>query len=74
MVLWGDGMNDLAFLTAVELIALYRAHKLSPVEVTEATLAAIATKLKEMPGARIVGFNYDTGERSLSVPEFLPGG
>ena len=35
-------MNDLAFLTAVELIALYRAHKLSPVEVTEATLAAIA--------------------------------
>ena len=39
-----------------------------------ATLAAIATKLKEMPGARIVGFNYDTGERYLSVPEFLPGG
>ena len=39
-----------------------------------ATLAAIALKLKEMPGARIVGFNYDTGERYLSVPEFLPGG
>jgi cysteine synthase A len=39
-----------------------------------ATLAAIATKLKEMPGARIVGFNYDTGERYMSVPEFLPGG
>jgi cysteine synthase A len=38
-----------------------------------ATLAAIALKLKEMPGARIVGFNYDTGERYLSVPEFLPG-
>ena len=40
-----------------------------------ATLAAIAIKLKEMPaGSRILGFNYDTGERYLSVPEFLPGG
>ncbi len=39
-----------------------------------ATLAAIATKLKELPaGARVLGFNYDTGERYLSVPEFLPG-
>ncbi len=39
-----------------------------------ATLAAIATKLKELPaGARMLGFNYDTGERYLSVPEFLPG-
>jgi cysteine synthase A len=38
-----------------------------------ATLAAIAQKLKELPaGARILGFNYDTGERYLSVPEFLP--
>lgn len=34
--------NDLAFLTAIELIALYRGHKLSPVEATEAALAAIA--------------------------------
>ncbi|WP_374311017.1 amidase [Dongia sp.] len=33
--------DDLAFLTAVELVALYRAHKLSPVEATEAALAAI---------------------------------
>jgi cysteine synthase len=40
-----------------------------------ATLAAIAIKAKEMPaGSRILGFNYDTGERYLSVPEFLPGG
>jgi cysteine synthase A len=40
-----------------------------------ATLAAIAIKLKELPaGARVIGFNYDTGERYLSVPEFLPGG
>jgi cysteine synthase A len=38
-----------------------------------ATLAAIAQKLPEIPeGARILGFNYDTGERYLSVPEFLP--
>ncbi|OSZ72748.1 cysteine synthase A [Sphingomonas sp. IBVSS1] len=40
-----------------------------------ATLAGIALKLKELPkGSRVVGFNYDTGERYLSVPEFLPGG
>jgi cysteine synthase A len=39
-----------------------------------ATLAAIAAKLKELPtGSRVLGFNYDTGERYLSVPDFLPG-
>lgn len=38
-----------------------------------ATLAAIAQKLKELPsGAKVLGFNYDTGERYLSVPDFLP--
>ena len=38
-----------------------------------ATLAAIASKLKEIPaGSRVLGFNYDTGERYLSVPDFLP--
>lgn len=38
-----------------------------------ATLAAIAQKLPELaPGSRVIGFNYDTGERYLSVPEFLP--
>ncbi|MBP0494846.1 cysteine synthase A [Roseomonas indoligenes] len=38
-----------------------------------ATLAAIAAKLQELPaGARVLGFNYDTGERYLSVPDFLP--
>ena len=38
-----------------------------------ATLAAIAQKLAEIgPGKRILGFNYDTGERYLSVPDFLP--
>jgi cysteine synthase A len=37
-----------------------------------ATLAAIAAKLPELPaGSRILGFNYDTGERYLSVPDFL---
>lgn len=37
-----------------------------------ATLAAIAKKLPELAGKRVLGFNYDTGERYLSVPDFLP--
>jgi cysteine synthase len=38
-----------------------------------ATLAAIAKKLPELPaGARVLGFNYDTGERYLSIEGFLP--
>lgn len=38
-----------------------------------ATLVAIAKKIPELAaGARVLGFNYDTGERYLSVPEFLP--
>ncbi|OBX20205.1 cysteine synthase A [Erythrobacter sp. QSSC1-22B] len=38
-----------------------------------ATLAAIASKLPELGnGTRVMGFNYDTGERYLSVPDFLP--
>ncbi|SBV33114.1 Cysteine synthase [uncultured Sphingopyxis sp.] len=38
-----------------------------------ATLAAIDQKLAELPpGSRVLGFNYDTGERYLSVPDFLP--
>jgi cysteine synthase A len=37
-----------------------------------ATLSAIAQKLPELAGKRILGFNYDTGERYLSVPDFLP--
>ena len=38
-----------------------------------ATLAASAQKLPELPaGARVLGFNYDTGERYLSVEGFLP--
>ena len=39
-----------------------------------ATLAAIAQKLPEIAlGATVLGFNYDTGERYLSVEGFLPG-
>jgi cysteine synthase len=38
-----------------------------------ATLAAIAQKLPEIPaGSTILGFNYDTGERYLSVEGYLP--
>ena len=38
-----------------------------------ATLAAIEQKLPELgKRPRIIGFNYDTGERYLSVPDFLP--
>lgn len=38
-----------------------------------ATLAAIAQKLPEFPkGATVLGFNYDTGERYLSIEGFLP--
>jgi cysteine synthase A len=38
-----------------------------------ATLVAIAQKLADLPrGSRVLGFNYDTGERYLSVEGFLP--
>ncbi|HMA07091.1 MAG TPA: cysteine synthase A [Ramlibacter sp.] len=38
-----------------------------------ATLTAIAQKLPELPaGSRVLGFNYDTGERYLSIEGFLP--
>ncbi|MGE0312511.1 MAG: cysteine synthase A [Lautropia sp.] len=38
-----------------------------------ATLAAISQKLPDLPkGARVLGFNYDTGERYLSTEGFLP--
>ncbi|WP_333571907.1 cysteine synthase A [Sphingomonas sp.] len=37
------------------------------------TLAGILQKLPDLPdGVRVLGFNYDTGERYLSVPDFLP--
>ena len=38
-----------------------------------ATLAAIGQKLPDLPsGSVVLGFNYDTGERYLSVGDFLP--
>ncbi len=38
-----------------------------------ATLAAIQKKIPELPkGARILGFNYDTGERYLSIEGLFP--
>ena len=38
-----------------------------------ATLAAIAQKLPDLPaGSSVLGFNYDTGERYLSIEGFLP--
>jgi cysteine synthase A len=38
-----------------------------------ATLAAIAQKLPDLPAdSTVLGFNYDTGERYLSVDGFLP--
>ncbi len=38
-----------------------------------ATLAAISQKLGDIPhGAKVLGFNYDTGERYLSVEGYLP--
>jgi len=38
-----------------------------------ATLAAIAQKLPDIPaGSTVLGFNYDTGERYLSVEGYLP--
>jgi cysteine synthase A len=38
-----------------------------------ATLVAIAQKLPDLPaGATVLGFNYDTGERYLSIEGFLP--
>jgi cysteine synthase A len=38
-----------------------------------ATLAAIAQKLPDLPPrSRVLGFNYDSGERYLSVEGFLP--
>ena len=38
-----------------------------------AALAAVAQKLPELGDRpRVMTFNYDTGERYLSVPDFLP--
>tara|TARA_B110001454_G_scaffold218985_2_gene248939 strand:- start:3200 stop:3382 length:183 start_codon:yes stop_codon:yes gene_type:complete len=37
-----------------------------------APMDTIAQKLGDLPpGTRVLGFNYDIGERYLSVPDFL---
>jgi hypothetical protein len=46
---------------------------LLPAPCRSSTLAAIAKKLPEIPaGSSVLGFNYDTGERYISVDAFLP--
>ena len=44
-----------------------------PVGDVDALLRPAPQKLDEVgPGKRVLTFNYDTGERYLSVPDFLP--
>jgi cysteine synthase len=48
-------------------------HLPALLQASGATLAAIAQKLPEIPaGSTVLGFNYDTGERYLSVEGYLP--
>lgn len=62
----GDAAKDFARRSAVEEGLLVGIS-------SGATLAAIAQKLPEIPaGSTVLGFNYDTGERYLSVEGFLP--
>lgn len=62
----GDAAKDFARRSAVEEGLLVGIS-------SGATLAAIAQKLQEIPaGSTVLGFNYDTGERYLSVEGFLP--
>ncbi|WP_066650948.1 MULTISPECIES: cysteine synthase A [Sphingomonas] len=62
----GDAAKDMARRAAAEEGMLVGIS-------SGATLAAIAKKLPDLPSdARILGFSYDTGERYLSVPDFLP--
>jgi cysteine synthase A len=62
----GDGAKDYARRSATQEGLLVGIS-------SGATLAAIAQKLPEIPaGSTVLGFNYDTGERYLSVEGFLP--
>ena len=73
---------ELALIGIVVILALWFGWSQAPQRLTVhvppdlrsgATLAAIAQKLGTLPaGSRVLGFNYDTGERYLSVPDFLP--
>lgn len=62
----GDAAKDMARRAAAEEGMLVGIS-------SGATLAAIAKKLPDLASdARVLGFSYDTGERYLSVPDFLP--
>ena len=62
----GDAAKDMARRAAAEEGMLVGIS-------SGATLAAIKKKLPDLASdARILGFSYDTGERYLSVPDFLP--
>ena len=72
------GVYFLPVVTSWVVVALLWKWLLSPegllVGVSSgATLAAIAQKLPELAaGSTVLGFNYDTGERYLSIEGFLP--
>ena len=62
----GDAAKDFARRSAAEEGVLVGIS-------SGATLAAIAQKLPEIAaGSTVLGFNYDTGERYLSIEGFLP--
>jgi len=41
-------------------------------EIVVKTIGPQLSRLAGIAGATVLGFNYDTGERYLSVPDFLP--
>ena len=67
---WGLGFYG----QSVYVAELHRLHGWPASLISSgATLAAIAQKLPELPAdAVVLGFNYDTGERYLSIEGFLP--
>src|SRR5687768_14425020 len=69
-----DGVIQVDPADAKEMARRAAREECVPVGISSgATLAAIAQKLPELgERPRVLGFNYDTGERYLSVPDFLP--
>ena len=66
-------VNERRMLEAAQDRADWLTHGRTYDEQRFSPLAAIDQKLAELPpGSRVLGFNYDTGERYLSVPDFLP--
>ena len=65
-----EAEEKLAALGATSVSIVMTALELNQVK-DEETLQAIKQKIEEIgTGARILGFNYDTGERYLSTPLF----